>query len=180
MSVNTDTITLGSGDLYIVDFEGEMPEVAELEIEANRIGSIKGGAELSYAPETYEVIDDMGKVLKRFVTKEEVTFKSGILTWNLDVLEKLTMAGELQKSEEKATLKIGGKGNRGIKQVVVHFVHTMENGLKVRVTLMGTSASGFVLTFNPEEETVIDAEFKAMSQNDGTQVTIDMELKKAE
>ena len=176
MAVNTDTITLGSGDLYILDYDGAMPEVAEIEQEENRIGSIKGGAELSYAPETYEVIDDMGKVLKRFVTTEEVTFKSGVLTWNLDVLEKLTMAGELTKTDSKATLKIGGKGNRGIKQVVIHFVHTMEDGKQVKVTMMGTSASGFVLTFNPEEETVIDAEFKAMSQADGTQVTIDMDI----
>lgn len=174
--VNTDTITLGSGDLYILDYEGAIPEATEIEQEENRIGSIKGGAELSYSPETYEVIDDMGKVLKRFVTTEEVTFKSGILTWNLDVLEKLTMAGELSTSGSKATLKIGGKGNRGIKQVIIHFVHTMENGKKVKVTMMGTSASGFVLSFNPEEETVIDAEFKAMSQADGTQVTINMDI----
>ena len=36
------------------------------------IGSIKSGAELSYSPETYEVTDSKGIVLKRFITKEEV------------------------------------------------------------------------------------------------------------
>ena len=42
------------------------------------------------------------------------------------------------------------------------------------MTMIGSPTAGFTLSFNPEEETVIDAEFSALSQADGTLVQIDM------
>lgn len=172
--VNTSTVTLGSGDLYIMDFEGTIPEDTEIEVLTNKIGSIKGGAELEYAPESYTVTGDNGMTYKAFITKEEVTFKSGILTWNLDVLDKLTMGGELTTEEEKKVLKIGKNGSSAIKQVLIRFVHSIDSKNKVRMTMIGSPTSGFTLAFNPEEETVIDAEFSALSQEDGTLVKFEM------
>ena len=172
--VNTSTVTLGSGDLYIMDFEGSIPQDTEIEVLTNKIGSIKGGAELEYAPESYTVTGDNGMTYKAFITKEEVTFKSGILTWNLDVLDKLTMGGELTTEEEKKVLKIGKNGSSAIKQVLIRFVHNIDAKNKVRMTMIGSPTSGFTLAFNPEEETVIDAEFSALSQEDGTLVKFEM------
>lgn len=172
--VNTSTVTLGSGDLYIMDFEGSIPQDTEIEVLTNKIGSIKGGAELEYAPESYTVTGDNGMTYKAFITKEEVTFKSGILTWNLDVLDKLTMGGELTTEEEKKVLKIGKNGSSAIKQVLIRFVHSIDAKNKVRMTMIGSPTSGFTLAFNPEEETVIDAEFSALSQEDGTLVKFEM------
>ena len=172
--VNTSTVTLGSGDLYIMDFEGSIPQDTEIEVLTNKIGSIKGGAELEYAPESYTVTGDNGMTYKAFITKEEVTFKSGILTWNLDVLDKLTMGGELTTEEEKKVLKIGKNGPSAIKQVLIRFVHSIDSKNKVRMTMIGSPTSGFTLAFNPEEETVIDAEFSALSQEDGTLVKFEM------
>lgn len=172
--VNTSTVTLGSGDLYIMDFEGSIPQDTEIEVLTNKIGSIKGGAELEYAPESYTVTGDNGMTYKAFITKEEVTFKSGILTWNLDVLDKLTMGGELTTEEEKKVLKIGKNGSSAIKQVLIRFVHSIDSKNKVRMTMIGSPTSGFTLAFNPEEETVIDAEFSALSQEDGTLVKFEM------
>lgn len=172
--VNTGTVTLGSGDLYIMDFEGSIPQDKEIEVLTNKIGSIKGGAELEYAPESYTVTGDNGMTYKAFITKEEVTFKSGILTWNLDVLDKLTMGGELTTEEEKKVLKIGKNGSSAIKQVLIRFVHSIDSKNKVRMTMIGSPTSGFTLAFNPEEETVIDAEFSALSQEDGTLVKFEM------
>lgn len=174
MAINTNTVTLGSGDLYIMDYEGTIPEDAQIETLDNKVGSIKGGAELEYSPESYTVTGDNGMAYKAFITKEEVKFKSGILTWNLDVLSKLVMGGELSTDDSIATLKIGKNGTSAIKQVLIRFVHKIDEDNAVKVTMIGSPASGFTLSFNPEEETVIDAEFSALSQKDGTLVQIDM------
>ena len=48
-----DTITLGSGIPYIMEFSGSMPDVDTICTDTNRLGYCKGGAELSYTEETY-------------------------------------------------------------------------------------------------------------------------------
>lgn len=169
-------VTLGSGDLYIAEYSGAIPEDDAFESAENKIGSIKAGAELSYSPETYEVSNGYGIVLKRFITKEEVVFKSGILTWNLDVLSKLCMGGDVTTTSTKSILKIGGR-RRGIKQIALRFIHTMDDGKTIKMTMVGTPSAGFTLAFNPDEETVIDAEFTAMAQDvAGTLVLIEKEI----
>ncbi len=172
-------VILGSGKLYIVDFDAEsgIPENTQFETEQNSVGSIKGGASLSYEGEVYEVIDDAGFVLQRFVSKEEVLFKSGILSWDLKNLERLSMTGKVIEDEGKRILKIGGQTDE-LKKYALRFVHTLKSGKKIRVTLIATANSGFELTFNPEEETVLDAEFKALqaSESDMTLVTIEQEI----
>lgn len=171
-------VILGSGKLYIVDFEEltGVPENAQFETEANSVGSIKGGASLSYEGEIYEIADDEGLVLSRFVSKEEVIFKTGILSWDLKNLERLSMTGTITEEVGKTILKIGGQTG-DLKKYALRFVHTLNSGKKVRVTLIATANSGFELSFNPEEETVLDAEFKALqaSANDMTLVTIEQE-----
>ena len=167
-------VILGSGKLYIVDFDADsgIPENTQFETEANSVGSIKGGASLSYEGEVYEVVDDAG-----FVSKEEVLFKSGILSWDLKNLERLSMTGKVTESAGKRTLKIGGQTDE-LKKYALRFVHTLKSGKKIRVTLIATANSGFELTFNAEEETVLDAEFKALqaSESDMTLVTIEQEV----
>lgn len=168
--------TLGSGDLYITEFAYGMsiPEHNLIEIDENLIGSIAAGAEITYKPELKEVIDSKGVCLKRFITGAEVLFKTGIMTWNNEVLEMLSMGGTLEKTKEKSILKIGGRG--AIKSYLIRFVHTMEDGLKYRATLVGTATNGFTLAFDGGEETVIDAEFKAMAcDTEGNQLYLEEE-----
>ena len=43
-----DTITLGSGELYIAEYGDTMPEVDTLCVAENLLGHIKGGASLEY------------------------------------------------------------------------------------------------------------------------------------
>lgn len=165
-------VILGSGKLYLVDYIGAaIPDDATLEVEANSVGKIKGGASLEYKPTEYEVTDDEGEVVKRVITKEEATFKSGILTWNLENLHKLspsTYADDAAKSEKKLT--IGGK--RTLDNYALRFVHTKDDGNKLRVTMIVTASNGFTLTFQGDKETVIDALFKALSQDTGTLIEI--------
>jgi len=167
-----ENIVLGSGNLYITDFVDTIPENTEIEVEENLIGRIKGGANLEYKPSEYSVNDDSNVVSKRFVISEEVTFKSGVLTWNVATLGKLIATGSFadNTTTKIRTLKLGGKGAREMKQYLVHFVHASG---KVRVTMVATASNGFSLAFAPDKETVVDAEFKAVAHDaDGTQLIV--------
>lgn len=168
-------VTLGSGILYIKKFEGSIPVDEELEVEANKIGGIKGGAQLTYKPSIYVVKDDQGIVHKTYITDTEIAFKSGILTWCNDVLNKIALCGDLQTTEQKTTLKLGKNGS--IENYIIRFVHTKDSGLKYRVTIVGTNQNGFELVFDPEKETVIDAEFIAGTLDaEGTKLILEEEL----
>lgn len=139
--MNKESIVLGSGDLYCTEFEGtnaEMPTNEELETEENRLGHIKGGAEIEYAPSFYEAKDDMGKVSKVIITEEEATMKSGIMTWCGTTLKKLCQTARVTEDAEKKkrTVKIGGIGNADGKRYVLHFVHKDTVDGDVRVTIV--------------------------------------------
>lgn len=172
--MDKNNIILGSGDLYIATYDAEtgIPADEAIETTTNSMGRIKGGATLEYKPTVYEVSDDTHFIVKRFIQSEEVTFKSGVLTWDMANLQKLAGACDLVTASGVTTIKIGGRGANGLTPYVIRFVHT--NGTKkLRVTLVGTSNNGFSLAFNPDSETVLDAEFKAVSSdNDGTLVIV--------
>jgi hypothetical protein len=169
----TQQVILGSGELYIVKYDGSaIPADATLEVEANHIASIKGGASLEYKPIFAEVVDDNRKILKRFITSEETTFKSGILSWSLDILQKLCAACDYSDNATTGMVELKLGGRTEIDAYVIRFVHTLSDGNKIRVTLVGTATNGFQLAFKADAETVIDAEFKALSTSDGTQVII--------
>ncbi len=169
--MNINNIILGSGDLFIAEYDDAIPEDAAFEADTNKVGRIKGGAEVSYKPSEYEVTDDKNETIMRSITKEEVTFKSGILTWFMGTLAKFcpgVLTDDATKKE--SVLKIGGA--KKLKAYAIRFVHTKDTGFKLRVTLVGTAGNGFTLKFDPAKETVVDAEFKALSQTDGTLVEI--------
>ena len=173
----TDTITLGSGILYVAEFSGTIPEDETLEVDTNRLGWIKGGAQLQYTPEYYTAEDDLGKVKKQKITKEEVILTSGIMTWNGKVLEKLTSTGTSTEASEKRTTKIGGVGNDNGKSYVLRFVHEDATDGDVRVTIVGKNTSGFTLAFASDNETVIDAQFTALpNDSKGTLIIIEEEM----
>lgn len=166
-----ETITLGSGKLYSVEYTGTIPSNTDLEKESNILGYIQKGASLDYKPEFYEAEDDLGIVKKQILTKEEVTFKSGILTWNAETLKKLVATGRITEDAGKGmrTIKIGGINNNDGKQYIFHFVHEDKKDGNVRITIVGQNTAGFSLAFAKDAETVIDAEIKALpNDNEGT------------
>ena len=158
-------IVLGSGTLYIAAYDSTdgIPDDASLEIADNQMGFIKGGASVEYKPTEYEIFDDAYNVHNRYVISEEVTFKSGVLTWDLAALKKLTAKNTYADDAGAGTrtLSLGGQGARLMDEYVIRFVHTYTDGEKLRVTLVGTASNGFSLAFAPDKETVIDAEFRA-------------------
>lgn len=168
-----ESIILGSGTLYmaVYDSVAGIPADETLEAAGNDIGYIKGGAELTYTPTEYEVTNDFAHVIKRFITKEEASFKSGILTWAMENLARLCPGVLTTDSEaHEKILKIGGAS--AMTNYVLRFVHVKADALKLRVTIVATASSGFTLAFKPDTETTVDAQFKAISQTDGTLIEI--------
>lgn len=179
MKRTKQTITLGSGNLYITEFTGSIPANTEIEKDDNLAGHIQGGAELEYKPEFYTAEDDLGKVKKTIITKEEAKIKSGIMTWNGDTLKKLCATGRITEDTEKGIriVKIGGIGNNDNKNYIIHFLHKDSVDGDVRVTVVGKNTAGFTLAFAKDKETVIDAEFEAVpSDDEGTLILLQEEI----
>lgn len=181
--MNKESIVLGSGDLYCTEFQGTdtaIPADDVIETEDNRLGHIKGGAEIEYAPEFYEAKDDMGKVSKVIITEEEATLKSGIMTWCGTTLEKLCQTARVTESAGKRTVKIGGIGNATGKKYLLRFVHKDTQDGNIRVTVVGNNQAGFTIAFAKDSETVIDAEFKAQPMDEeGTLILYEEDMKAA-
>lgn len=164
-----DKIVLGSGDVYVKEFEGEIPENSVLETPENKLGYIQGGATLEYKPTYYSCKDDSGVVQKTIITEEEATLKTGILTFCGKTLAVLCETGRVTESGGTRTVKIGGIKNANGKKYLIHFHHKDKVDGDIRVTIVGKNESGFSLAFAKDKETVIDAEFKCQPQdNEGT------------
>ena len=161
-----DRIVLGSGKLYVSTISAtsgvySIPADNTIETSANLLGYIKGGATLEYTPSYYTVKDDLGVVSKRFLTEETAIFKSGILTWNGNVLDKLSSTATVDETTTgKRTVKIGGIENYDNQMYCIRFVHEDEEDGDIRVTVVGNNTAGFELQFQPDSETVLNAEFE--------------------
>lgn len=160
-------ITLGSGKLYANVFTGTIPTDVLLEVDANLLGLIEGGAAIEYKPKFVTVTDDLGIASKTILTEEEATMKSGVMTWNGKTLEKLCSTARITETAAatgvpgKRVVKIGGVGNQDGKKYVIRFVHLDPVDGNVRVTIVGSNQAGFKMAFTKDKATIIDAEFKA-------------------
>lgn len=177
MAAEAEKIVLGSGLLYCMVFTGEIPTNALIEVEANLLGLIQGGASVEYKPTFYEAKDDLGKVSKVILTQEEATLKSGIMTWCGNTLVKLCSTARVTEAAGKRTVKIGGVGNQTGEKYVLHFHYKDEVDGDIRVTIVGNNQAGFTFAFAKDKETVIDAEFKAQPMdNEGTLIMYEEEI----
>lgn len=174
---DNETITLGSGKAYLMEFVGEMPTVDTICKPENLLAWIKGGASLEYTMETSEEKDDLGMVSKIIVTNEEALLKMGLLTWNGDTLTKLVDRGKTSTEGGKRITKIGGAGNAHNKNYVICFFHEDEVDGNLWVLIKGKNTAGFTLTFATDAGTVVEPEFKAMPHDDdGTLIQLIEEI----
>ena len=169
-------IVLGSGKLYVVQFSGpeqitDAAAVQALCVDANLLGYISGGASLAYTPTFYTAKDDLGYVTKTIITEEEATLTSGVMTFNGNTLNKLVSTGRVTEdaTSHLRTVRIGGIGNANNQLYAIVFHHEDKTDGDIWVCIVGNNQNGFTLAFAKDQETVIDAEFKAGAQdNDGT------------
>ena len=163
---DAEVITLGSGDLMIKEYTDTMPAYTEFDVETDLLGRIQGGATLEYSGEWYEAKDDTGKVVKTIITEEEALLKSGICTWNGKTLTRLCSTARVTEEGGIRTVKIGGVGNHDGKSYALCFHHTDKVDGDVWIVIRGVNQGGFSLAFAKDKETVIDAEFKCLPQDD--------------
>lgn len=172
-----ETITLGSGKIYLQTYSETMPTVDELCVDDNLLGYIKGGASLEYTEETYEEKDDLGIVSKIITTSEEALLKCGLLTWNGDTLSKLLDRCKSTEASGKRTTKIGGAGNSQGGYYAICFYHEDKTDGNLWILIKGRNTAGATLTFATDEGTVIEPEFKAMPHDeDGTLIELIEEI----
>lgn len=176
---NSDEIILGSGDLFLAEFTGEIPEDTAIEKEENRAGNIKGGATLEYSQSSQTVKDDMGRVRKTIITEEDVKLKTGLITWVQSWIKAVISTARVDTTTKSGhcIYKIGGLKNRSNTRYLFRFVHTRDDGRKLRVTVTGKNTGAISMAFNPENPTTVDAEITANTlDKEGTLVIIDDEL----
>lgn len=159
-----DEILMGSGELYMYEFTGEeIPEHATIETDDHNVGHCNSGFSIDYKPEIYDVKNQYGKIVKRFTKSEDITVKTGIISWSLDKLNLLSTAQLAIDAQKKTrTLTFGGK--KALKTVLVRFVHEKENGKKLRFTAIAQGGNGFALEFSGDKELTIDAELAAIEK----------------
>lgn len=172
-----ETVTLGSGKIYLQAYSETMPTVDTLCVDDNLLGYIKGGASLEYTEETYEEKDDLGLVSKIITTSEEALLKCGLLTWNGTTLTKLLDRCTTKEEAGKRTTKIGGAGNTQGGYYAICFVHEDKTDGNLWILIKGRNTAGATLTFAPDAGTVIEPEFKAMPHDDdGTLIELIEEI----
>lgn len=172
-----DTITLGSGKIYLQTFSESMPTVDALCVESNLLGYIKGGASLEYTQDTYEEKDDLGYVSKIITTNEEAVLKCGLLTWNGTTLKKLLDRCSSTEASGKRTTKIGGAGNAQGGYYAICFHHEDKTDGDLWILIKGRNTAGATLTFATDAGTTVEPEFKALPHDsDGTLVELIEEI----
>lgn len=172
-----DTVTLGSGKIYLQTFSESMPTVDTLCVESNLLGYIKGGASLEYTQETYEEKDDLGYVSKIITTNEEAVLKCGLLTWNGTTLKKLLDRCSSTEVSGKRTTKIGGAGNAQGGYYAICFHHEDKTDGDLWILIKGRNTAGATLTFATDAGTTVEPEFKALPHDsDGTLVELIEEI----
>lgn len=163
---DAEVITLGSGDLMVKEYTDEMPKYTDFDATTDLLGRIQGGATLEYSGEWYDAKDDTGKAVKTIITEEEATLKSGICTWNGKTLAKLCSTARVTEADGIRTVKIGGVGNHDGKSYALCFHHTDKTDGDVWIVIRAVNQGGFSLAFAKDKETVIDAEFKCLPQDE--------------
>ena len=172
-----NTITLGSGKIYLQAYSETMPTVDDLCKDENLLGHIKGGAALEYTQEIYEEKDDLGLVSKIITTSEEAVLKCGLITWNGETLKKLIERCGSTEAAGKRTTKIGGAGNAQGGYYAICFKHEDKTDGNVWILIKGRNTAGATLTFAVDEGTLVEPEFKAMPHDDaGTLVELIEEI----
>lgn len=169
--MENERIILGSGymhiGIYTNDFDLSTFDPEDFCTENNLFSYISGGATLEYKPTFYEAKDDQGKVSKTTITEEEVTLKSGLMTFCGNTLEKLcdtarvSYVEKTEKKSKKRVVKVGGVGNRKNGKFIIVFHHEDPVDGDIWITIIGNNQAGFSLSFAKDKETVVDAEFKA-------------------
>ena len=172
------TVPLGSGNNYVVEYTGTLPETAAIIascIETNLAGRTTGGATLTYNATTHTEKDDLGFAQRTIITEEEAKLKLGIFTWDPTFLTKLIATGRSSTTSDSKyrVTKLGGINNDNGKKYMVIFEHVDKVYGNLYVVLVGTNTAGLTLQFAKDSTSKLEPEFSAEPCDDeGTLIMI--------
>lgn len=161
----SDPIMLGMGELYLGQVTNPKTATEDAIIAAlKNIGVIDSGASLEYSPDIQEIKggNRLG-VLARWITNEDVTFKTGIMTFVLENLAAIAPGSlTVDGTTGKKTFKVGGKTNLPVNYL--RFVHHKKDGGDLIYNIYNAQVTkGFSMNFDPDKATVIDVEFHSLA-----------------
>ncbi len=179
-----ERIILGSADVYIQAFDGKtVPATADICVKENLMAYISGGASAEYKPSFYTAKDDTGNKRKTIITEEEVTLKTGIMTFDGNKFKYLCDTARVteDKTKKRRIVKIGGINNRQGSRYVICLHHKDPVDGDIWVLIVGNNQAGFAISFEKDKETVIDEEITALPMDDeGTLLLYEEEMKDEE
>lgn len=180
-NAKTMYIPVGSGHVYATEFTGgAIPADNVIETEANRLGYVEGGGTIEYTPTVTTFKDDMGLVSRSKLTAEEATFKAELIAWSTADFQKFASTARVTEADGHRTIKIGGMDNDSGKRYLIRFHHPDAKYGDVRLTVVGTQAGGFTLTYKNDEASKMALEIHAEpSDNEGTLILMDETLPSA-
>lgn len=156
-------ILLGGGNVYLTPVTGltSMPSDSDLELEKYNVGWCESGFKINYKPKTSEVYNQFDQLVRTFITREEISVKTGILTWNLKNLSLLSNATMIPATQSNMQNTVVFTGGGELNTVLLRFVYTKPNGKKIRFTMIGQGGSGFSMDFG-DKATSVNAEIKGI------------------
>lgn len=169
-------ILVGAADVFMCEFTGtELPEDSDIETADNSVGHCSSGFTVNYKPTKYDIKNHHGSTVKSYVTEEEISAKTGIMSWDLEKVSMLSTAEHSVDKENKVKKLLFTGNAKALKTVLMRAVHVKENGKKLRFTMIGQGGSGFALAFENKEVTV-DAELTAIKKISGFLASFEEEL----
>lgn len=175
-----ERIILGSANVYIKEFTGStVPTTEDICRPENRMAYISGGASVEYKPSFYTAKDDTGNKRKTIITEEEVTLKTGIMTFDGNKFKYLCDTARIteDKQEKRRIVKIGGINNRKGSRYVICLHHEDPVDGDIWTMIVGNNQAGFSISFEKDKETVIDEEITALPMDDeGTLLLYEEEM----
>lgn len=161
---NEKPITIGSCTAYLQEFNGTLPGVADICVDANRFAYTKSGATITYSQESQDVSDDLGLIRKTVYSGDEATVALGLLGWIGTTLAKAISTASVTTTGTGNNLhritKIGGVGNDNGKRYVICLHHHDEQDGDCWWMGVGKNTEGLELQYQMEDGTVFNPSFK--------------------
>lgn len=170
--------SMGSVEVFIKEYDatsmdlktdaGVKALIQELMDELNRWGYTKGGATISYAPETFEDSDDLGFVKINMVTKEVVKMNLGTMVYNGKTLTEMCPTARESYDEDKKLriVRIGGLSNQKNTIFVLLAVHKDKVNGNTYNIIVGKNIGGFSFEYKQSDTNVFNCEFTAEPMDD--------------
>lgn len=166
-------IRIGSAECFRTEWNGTVPTIASVCVEANRFTHIKNGATLEYNQNKIIAKDDLEKVSKTAIQSEEAKIKFGVMTFDSSTMKYLiATAREATTTEANKTLtKIGGIQNDDETSYLWCLHHIDKKDGDIWIMFVGKQNGGVTIEYKQDNATVINAELNCEPMDDdGTKI----------